>query len=274
MEQRRVETQEHRQECLCHRVRREERGGCAWGGKGLTREKGELQEKGSGGDDFVADGVEDEFGEGVEIELKHDVGAMGFGGVDADSEEVGDVLVAFAFGEELKDLAFTRSEAGTVSPGGIGGIGSEILGSKGRGDAEREVGLVLADSIDGGEENTIGVIFQNVAASPGLDNLLNELVGFVHGEDEDLGVGRDLADAARGVDTIQKGHADVEDSDVWFVLSGLFDGVATVNGFGANLPANARIKESAQAGADDSVIIRDQDAKGRHRVAPWKDLQR
>jgi len=68
----------------------------------------------SGGDDFVADGVEDEFGEGVEIELEHDVGAMGFGSVDADAEEVGDVLVAFAFGEELEDLAFARGDARTV----------------------------------------------------------------------------------------------------------------------------------------------------------------
>jgi len=143
------------------------------------------------------------------------------------------------------------------------------VGIDGRGGADGEVGLVLADGIDGGEENTIGVIFQDVAAGPGLNNLLNELVGFVHGEDEDLGVGRDFADAARGVDTIQEGHADVEDSDVGFVLGGFFDGVATVTGFGANLPANARIKESAQAGADDSVIIRDQDAKGRHREPPW-----
>jgi len=65
---------------------------------------------GSGLDDVVADGVEDELGEGVEIEFEHDVGAVGFGGVDADVEEVGDFLVAFAFGEELEDFTFARRE--------------------------------------------------------------------------------------------------------------------------------------------------------------------
>jgi hypothetical protein len=233
-----------------------------------------MGERGSGGDDFVADGVEDEFGEGVEIELEHDVGAMGFGGVDADAEEVGDLLVAFAFGEKLEDFAFTGGEAGTVGPSGIGGIGSEIPGSNGRGNTEGEVGLVLADGIDGGEENAAGVIFQDVAAGPGFDDLPNELVGFVHGEDEDLGVRRGLANATGSVHAIQKGHADIEDGDIGFVLGGFFDGVAAVNGFGADLPAFARFKESAQSGANDGVIIRDQDAKGRHRVPPWKDLQR
>src|SRR5208283_5305352 len=231
-------------------------------------------ERRSGGDDFVADGVEDEFGEGVEIELEHDVGAMSFGGVDADAEEVGDLLVALAFGEELEDLAFARSEAGTRAFCWIGGIGSEIFGSDDRGDAEGEVGLFLADGINSGEEDAAGVIFQDVAASSGFDDLLNELVGFMHGEDKDLGVGRGLANAAGGVHAIQKGHANIEDGDIGLEPGGFFDGVAAVNGFGANLPALARFQESAQAGTNDGVIIRDQDAKGRHRMPPWKELQR
>jgi hypothetical protein len=53
---------------------------------------------GSGLDDVVSDGVQDQFGEGVEVEFEHDVGAVGFGGVDADVKEIGDFLVAFAFG--------------------------------------------------------------------------------------------------------------------------------------------------------------------------------
>ena len=40
----------------------------------------------SGLDEFVADCVDYQFGDGVEIELEHDVGAVGFGGVDADAE--------------------------------------------------------------------------------------------------------------------------------------------------------------------------------------------
>jgi hypothetical protein len=69
-------------------------------------------------DDFIADGVDDEFGDGVESEFEHDVGAMSFGGVDADAEEGGDFLVAFALGEELQDFAFARSEAEREDLGG------------------------------------------------------------------------------------------------------------------------------------------------------------
>ena len=65
----------------------------------------------SGSDDFVADGVNDEFGDGMEAEFEHDIGAMSLGGVDANAEESGNFLVAFAFGEKLKDLALARSQA-------------------------------------------------------------------------------------------------------------------------------------------------------------------
>ena len=131
--------------------------------------------KGSGGDDVVADGVEDEFGEGVEIELEHDVGAMSFGGVDADAEDGGDFLVAFAFGEELEDFAFARGKTGTV------GFGRVVARIYGRGDAKGEVRLVLAEGVDGGEENTVGVVFEDIAAGAGFDDLTNEFIGFVHG---------------------------------------------------------------------------------------------
>jgi len=142
--------------------------------------------KGSGGDDVVADGVQDEFGEGVEIELEHDVGAVGFGGVNADTEDGGDFLVALAFSEELKDFAFARGEAGTV---GLSRIGREFAGIDGGGDTKREVGLVVAKGVDGGKENTVGIVFEDIAAGAGFDDLVNEFIGFVHGEDQDLGVG-------------------------------------------------------------------------------------
>jgi len=80
----------------------------------------------SGLDDFVADCVDYQFGDGVEAEFEHDVGAMRFGGVDADAKERGDFLVALALGEELKDFAFARSEAGArgfVWLGRVGRIG-------------------------------------------------------------------------------------------------------------------------------------------------------
>ena len=138
---------------------------------------------------------------------------------------------------------------------------SAIVGG-GSADAGGEVGFVMADGVDGGEENAVGFVFEDVAAGAGFDDLLNEIIGFVHGEDEDFGVGgRGLADAASGFDAVEEGHADIEDGDVWFELGGFFDGFAAVGGFGADFPAVTRFQERAKAGANDGMIIRDQDAK-------------
>ena len=108
-----------------------------------------------GFDDLVADGVVDEFGEGVEVELEHDVGAMSFGGVDGDAEQGGDFFVGFAFGEELQDFAFAGSEAGTC--GLCGGLGRGFVG-KGAGHPRREVWLVLSKGVNGGEEHAVSII--------------------------------------------------------------------------------------------------------------------
>jgi hypothetical protein len=200
----------------------------------------------------------------VKVELKHDVGAVGFGGVDAYVEERGDFFVAFAFGEELEDFAFARGKAGAGRLGSVGGVRC----GGGFGDAGGEEGLVLAESVDGVEEDAIGFVFEDVAAGAGFDDLLDEVVGLVHGEDENFGGGRGFADMAGGFDAVEERHADVEDGDVRFVLRGFFDGVATVGGFGANLPAGSRFEESAEASADDGVIIRDQNGEWRHRRSP------
>ena len=48
-------------------------------------------------DDIVADGVEDKLGDGVEIELEHDIGAVRFRCFYADVQKRRDFFVALAF---------------------------------------------------------------------------------------------------------------------------------------------------------------------------------
>jgi len=200
----------------------------------------------------------------VKIELEHDVGAVSFGGVDADAEDVGDFLVAFAFGEELEDFAFARGKAGTVR------FGRVFARLGGRGDAKGEVGLVVAEGVDGGEEDAVSVVLEDIAAGAGFNDLMHEFVGFVHGEDQDLRAGRSFMNAAGGVHAVEERHTDIENSDIGFEFGGFFDGITAIHGFGADMPAIAGFEEGAQAGANDGVIIRDQDAKGGHREAPWE----
>ena len=205
----------------------------------------------------------DKLGQGVEIKFEHNVGTMGFRSVNADMEEGGDFLVGFAFGEKLEDFAFAGSEA-EAGAGGIGG--REIVGRGRGGDARGEIGFVVADSIDSGEENAISIVLENVAACAGFDDLVNEVVRFMHGEDEDFCGGGSGTNAASGFDAVKKRHADIEDGDVWLELGGFLDGVAAIGRFGADLPAGAQFKKSAETGANDGMIIRNQNAQSCHRT--------
>ena len=127
---------------------------------------------------------------------------------------------------------------------------------------------MLAEGLDGVEEDAVGFVFEDVAAGAGFDDLLDEVVGLVHGEDENFGGRGGFADLASDFDTVEERHADVENGDVGFVFDGFFDGVAAVGSFGADLPARARLEKSAEAGADNGVIIRDQDGERRHKWSP------
>jgi len=47
----------------------------------------------------------------MEVELEHDVGAMGLGCFHADPQKASDFLITLTFGEKLQDFAFPRSQA-------------------------------------------------------------------------------------------------------------------------------------------------------------------
>ena len=231
---------------------------------------GELKVQGLGFNDVIADGVVDEFSEGMEVELEHNVRAVGFGGVDADAENRGNFLVGFALGEELKDFAFAGGEA-EARAGRVGGGGG--VGSGGTGDPGGEVGLALADGVDGGQENAVGVVFQDISAGAGIDNLLNEVVRLVHGEDQDFSGRRGGANTAGGFNTVEKGHTDIEDRNVRLEFGSFVDSVAPVCGFGADLPAGAGFEKGAQASTNHGMIIRDEDAQTGHCPTPWAEGQ-
>ena len=205
-------------------------------------------------DDFVANGIHDEVGKGAEVEFDHDVGAVNLGGVDADVEEGGDFLIGFAFGKELQDFALAGREAGAGSFGSVRRIGA--IG--GFGDARGEVGFVTAESFDGGEEDAVGFIFQNVTVGAGLDDLVNEFVGLMHGEDQDFGVRKGFVNAASDIYAIEQGHADIENQDVGFELQGFVHGFPAIGSLAANFPTFVRFEEGPEPGANDGVIIRDE----------------
>ena len=68
-------------------------------------------------DDPVANGVTNHVAESIEPQLAHDRRAVGFPGLDTDSEEPRNILVAFSLDQKLQDFPFpSREKAGCLLP--------------------------------------------------------------------------------------------------------------------------------------------------------------
>ena len=65
---------------------------------------------GSRFDDVIANGVANQSGNGVAIEPTHDIGAVGFGGFDTESQRESHFLAAFSFRKELHDFTLPARE--------------------------------------------------------------------------------------------------------------------------------------------------------------------
>ena len=108
------------------------------------------------GDDAPADGEENEFGNAAQIELFHDVGAMGFDGVDAEIQKVGDVFVGFAFGDELEDFAFARGEQVVGVFGAAAFELADVVVEKDFADCGAEEGFAVGDGVNRFDEVGLG----------------------------------------------------------------------------------------------------------------------
>src|SRR3989442_2986970 len=93
-----------------------------WGEPGKTLD-GTGRTPGSGSDQAFPDGVADQTGDVVDVQLLHDARAVKLSGFGGDREQRGDLLGRFAFGHELRDLALTRGQpAPVLRRGGPAGI--------------------------------------------------------------------------------------------------------------------------------------------------------
>src|SRR2546423_4175833 len=72
----------------------------------LSRPEGD----GSRLDEVVADGITNQIGERIQPEFSQNARAMRLCCPDADTKRFGNFLVAFSFGQELDDLALSRTQ--------------------------------------------------------------------------------------------------------------------------------------------------------------------
>lgn len=186
-------------------------------------------------DDPVLDGEPGQAGYIVQIELAHQVCAVVFGRLDTDVEDLGNLLRAVAFGDQLEDFPFPGGEPlqgrrpteGRVKHGMAKDLSH--LGA--------EVGAAGGDNLEPFLEFREGSGFSNEPMRAGLDQLTQKHCILIPGKDEDMDI-RELApEAAEDFRAIEPGKHDVEDDEIRFGFEALIKSLPSVAALGDDIPA-------------------------------------
>jgi len=112
-----------------------------------------------------------------------------------------------------------------------------------------------AKSIDGGDEVAVRIVLENITVSASFQNLLDQHFRVMHGQNKDFCLGRELTNLARGFNSVQEWHTDVEHGDVGLELTSLLHRLAAIGSFGADLPAGLGLKKRAESCPHDLMVI-------------------
>ena len=185
----------------------------------------------------------------MNVELLHDPRAVGLGGLDADPQEVRDLLRGLPLGDELEDLELPGAQR----------VGRKIaLGQIRLDDGARDAGTQvdraprnLADRMDqvGGR-----LRLQDAPTKSRLQGLEDVLVLAVHRQEDQLRPGGRATDVARGRDTVQKRHVEVEGRHLRLELLYQTDRLVAVGGLAEDAEAFA-LQDGPEALADHDVVV-------------------
>ena len=153
----------------------------------------------------------------------------------------------------------SRSESGSAVLARLRvGLGGDEPG------AERGVDVPPAgrDLAHGRDDLGVRRLLQHVAGRAGGEGLAHVARVVLHREDEHLRVGRLLEHERHALDPALAGHDDVHQDHVRLLLARLEHGRADVAGLADHLDVGLGVEQEVQAGADDRVVVDDQDADG------------
>src|SRR5713226_2204728 len=119
----------------------------------------------------------------------------------------------------------------------------------------------LCNAFHGFYETFAEIGFQDIPLSPSLQDAPNHLIRLVHGQNQDFDIRKRLSNLAGGLETIQFGHADIEDGDIGSKLLYLLYRLATIRGFSDNLPPTTALKKSPCSMPHQSMVVSDQNTQ-------------
>src|SRR5262245_60503676 len=173
-------------------------------------------------DDAGADRDRDGLRAVVGAELLEDPLQVRLDRVRRDPEIRGDLASGGAVGHSLQDLSLALRERRRARL--VGGRRPRLF-DEGLGEVWVDHGVAL-DRVARGVDQSVGRgVLQEVAGHPRLDRLGHGPARFVHGDQDHLGVGRGVLDAACGLDPVHAGHPHVHEDDVGAEVACLLDGL-------------------------------------------------
>ena len=196
-----------------------------------------------GFDDLIAQGVAHEIRGGVAVQSAHEIGAVGFRGLNREMEHRSDFLSSAAFRQKLSDFPL---------PGGKAAAGGRKCGRSGT--AINEAGqdnvrnfrgeecAVSLHGVDGGDEIGCRVGLEEIATRAGRKDLINHGIRVVHGEHYNFRARGGLGNFLGRFEAVQERHGDIQQGHIWPCLRGFLNRVATVRGLRDNAPTGLNFK--------------------------------
>src|SRR5205085_3751071 len=117
---------------------------------------------------------------------------------------------------------------------------------------------------------------EKISTRTRMKGFADELVAVVHGEYQDLGIRRALANVTRCLHPVEKRERDIEDRDIRLMLEHEVDRLPAVTCFGAHDEVRTRFEQRAQSAPDNQMIISQNDTEQRHsptKPQPYRSPQ-
>jgi len=103
-----------------------------------------------------------------------------------------------------------------------------------------------------------GCIFQHIAGGADLKALHQVVLIFVHGEEEDFGLGAVLLDVPCRLEGREARHADIHEHDIGTQVAGLLDRLARVSGLACYFKIAFAFQQPPNSLAEECVIVNQQ----------------
>jgi hypothetical protein len=202
----------------------------------------------------LADGVFGQLGDIVDIELIHNLFAVGFHSLDTDTNFIGDLFGGATLGHELKDFSLARTEHGEDRIGLLG-IEIYVIFDYGFGYGFIEIILILIDSMNGIDKGIYRAIFQDISESAGLERFQDKPAIGVHGKHNDFGFRVFLNDPTGRFYTVQIRHRNIHQNNIGLLSLDRLDRLDAIAGLGNHLDIAAVHKQVAKAVPEQAMII-------------------